>query len=192
MSKKRKTRKTTQKRKNTTDEFFTKKDAKAVFDRQKDVSNSIVNKLYTQILVTAHPGTKNIVENHLIDAIQAGFNIKNSLDDVDANPNSRQDLMTMMQQAAKDIGKSKIVTDIIKNYKNIFYPESIFQYDDYIINDMHLTGSGNEKLENLPNVPSFLLLKVAPCDSQTSSISITFFLFKYFNKFADNPLNPCI
>ena len=46
----------------------------------------------------------------------------------------------------KNIGKSKIVREILGKYDNIFYPEDILEYQDYIINDMHLTGSGNKKL----------------------------------------------
>ena len=46
----------------------------------------------------------------------------------------------------KKFGKSKIVREILGKYDNIFYPEDILEYQDYIINDMHLTGSGNKKL----------------------------------------------
>jgi hypothetical protein len=46
----------------------------------------------------------------------------------------------------KNFGKSKIVKEILNKYENIFYPENIFEYEDYIANDMHLTASGNQKL----------------------------------------------
>jgi hypothetical protein len=47
-----------------------------------------------------------------------------------------------------EFGKSKIVNDIIEKYDNIFYPENVLSYDDYIKNDMHLTESGNFKVVN--------------------------------------------
>lgn len=46
----------------------------------------------------------------------------------------------------KKFGKSKIVREILFKYDNVFYPENVLEYEDYIINDMHLTGSGNKKL----------------------------------------------
>ena len=46
----------------------------------------------------------------------------------------------------KRFGKSRIVKDILNNYVNIFYPEDILEYNDYIKNDMHLTSSGNKKI----------------------------------------------
>tara|TARA_Y100000389_G_scaffold154364_1_gene154870 strand:+ start:1496 stop:2104 length:609 start_codon:yes stop_codon:yes gene_type:complete len=45
-----------------------------------------------------------------------------------------------------EYGKSKIVKEILKSYENIFYPDNVLEYKDYIIDDMHLTGSGNKKL----------------------------------------------
>jgi len=48
----------------------------------------------------------------------------------------------------QEFGKSKIVTDILKKYDNAVYPVNIFEYEDYIENDMHLTGVGNKKLAN--------------------------------------------
>ena len=47
-----------------------------------------------------------------------------------------------------DFGKSKIVKDIIEKYDNIFYPENVLSYEDYIKNDLHLTGIGNFKIAN--------------------------------------------
>ena len=47
-----------------------------------------------------------------------------------------------------DFGKSKIVEDIIEKYDNIFYPENVLRYEDYIKNDLHLTGIGNLKIAN--------------------------------------------
>ena len=46
----------------------------------------------------------------------------------------------------KEFGKSKIERDLLKKYDNIFYPENILEYKDYIVNDMHITGRGNKKL----------------------------------------------
>jgi len=48
----------------------------------------------------------------------------------------------------QEFGKSKIVTDILKKYDNAVYPVNIFEYEDYIENDLHLTGDGNKKLAN--------------------------------------------
>ena len=38
----------------------------------------------------------------------------------------------------KEFGKSKIERDLLKKYDNIFYPENILEYKDYIVNDMHI------------------------------------------------------
>ena len=51
----------------------------------------------------------------------------------------------------KEYGKSKIVKELLKNYENIFYPDNVLEYKDYIIDDMHLTGSGNKKLAKFTN-----------------------------------------
>ncbi len=45
-------------------------------------------------------------------------------------------------------GKSRIVKDIVLNFKNIHYPENIFEYSDFLDNDMHLNKEGNIKLAN--------------------------------------------
>ena len=44
------------------------------------------------------------------------------------------------------IGKSRIVKFLLENYDNVFYPDQILLYDDYIVNDMHTNGKGNKKL----------------------------------------------
>jgi len=111
MSKKRKPR---QKRKSTSQGGFTRDDAKKVFDREKIVDDSIVNTLYTQILGTAHQSTKDIVENYMLNAIQTGFNLKDGLGNIEQNPELKKDFMSMVQQAAQDMEKTKTATDILR------------------------------------------------------------------------------
>ena len=47
-----------------------------------------------------------------------------------------------------EFGPSSIVSTLSLKYDNFHYPESIFEYNDYIYSDMHLTGNGNKKLAN--------------------------------------------
>ncbi|MDA7806166.1 hypothetical protein N8963_02645 [Candidatus Pelagibacter sp.] len=46
----------------------------------------------------------------------------------------------------KEYGKSKISNFLLTNFDNIYYPESLFIYEDFINNDMHLNANGNKKL----------------------------------------------
>ena len=48
----------------------------------------------------------------------------------------------------KEFGPSSIVKLITTNYPNVYYPEGVLEYDDYIEIDMHLTGQGNAKMAN--------------------------------------------
>ena len=47
-----------------------------------------------------------------------------------------------------EYGKSKIVNFLTEYYGNIYYPSNILKYSDYIKNDMHLNGKGNQNIAN--------------------------------------------
>ena len=47
-----------------------------------------------------------------------------------------------------EYGKSKIVNFLTEYYSNIYYPSNILKYSDYIKNDMHLNGKGNQNIAN--------------------------------------------
>ena len=46
----------------------------------------------------------------------------------------------------KDYGQSRVVKDLVLNFKNVFYPKDIFSFSDFLKNDMHLNYNGNKKL----------------------------------------------
>ena len=47
-----------------------------------------------------------------------------------------------------EFGPSSIASALSSKYNNFHYPEGVLEYSDYIKNDMHLAGQGNNKLAN--------------------------------------------
>ena len=99
-----------------------------------------------------------------------------------------------------------ITSNVFDTRSNLIMNETSNRFNNFTSNQFSTNGSniffnltGNigigstipkEKLDINPNVPSFLFLKLAPCDSQTSSNKIIFLSFKTLISFSDKPLKP--
>jgi hypothetical protein len=71
-----------------------KKETQEIFESEAEKEGTIINSFYTKLLETAHPATKSIVKNQMIDAMHTAFQVRDMLAEADDDPEKKAMLMS--------------------------------------------------------------------------------------------------
>ena len=87
-------------------EKYTTKEIEEVFQSELDKKGSIINMVYDQILGTAHPATKAIVKDHMMEAIKTGLGLRDTFVDIENDPDKKKAFQQHMQSMKSQLNSA--------------------------------------------------------------------------------------
>jgi hypothetical protein len=82
---------------------YTKADGTSVFERELNNKSSFIHMIYNQLLEKAHPATKEIVKEHMIDAIVTGLTIRDATIEIENTPELKKEFLRKSQKMQTDM-----------------------------------------------------------------------------------------
>ena len=87
---------------------ITREDAEKIFESQVNEPGTFINTFYAKILETSHPATKEIVKKQLTDGLMMGFQIRDMLQETEANPEKKKAALAKLRAMQNQMNSSVI------------------------------------------------------------------------------------